>query len=105
MAENQHGSPQDTPTQSQAKTSVGVLTEVDKSERRVALVPGSIGQLARAGIEVRVQSGAGAAAGFPDETYASHGASVVSREEALASDVLLCIRELGTVDPPDPGAL
>jgi len=105
VAENQHGSPQDTPTQSQAKTSVGVLTEVDKSERRVALVPGSIGQLARAGIEVRVQSGAGAAAGFPDETYASHGASVVSREEALASDVLLCIRALGTEDPPDPGAL
>ena len=105
MAENQHGSAQDTPTQADAKTSIGILTEVDKSERRVALVPGSIGQLTRAGLEVRVQSGAGAAAGFPDETYASHGALVVSREEALAADVLLCIRALGTEDPPDPGGL
>ena len=105
MVENQHGSAQDTPTQPEGKTSIGVLTEADKSERRVALVPGSVGQLIRAGIDVRVQSGAGAAAGFPDETYASHGARVVSREEALAADVLLCVRALGTEDPPDPGAV
>ena len=105
MVENRHGSAQDPPADIEDKASIGILTEADKSERRVALVPGSVAQVARAGLEVRVQSGAGAAAGFPDDAYASHGARVVSREEALASDVLLGVRALGTEDPPDPGTV
>jgi NAD(P) transhydrogenase subunit alpha len=106
VVENGHGSTKDTPEPSDERgCTIGVLTEADKAERRVALVPGSVSQLRRAGLDVRVQSGAGSAAGFVDEVYASHGAQVVAREEALAADVLLGVRALGTEEPPDPGAL
>ena len=105
MVETQHGSASDTPDPSnRSSCKLGVLTEADKAERRVALVPGSVGQLQRAGLEVLVQTGAGMAAGFGDEAYASHGARVVTREEALAADVVLGVRAVGTEDPPDPGS-
>ena len=45
---------------------VGVPAEGTAVERRVALVPASLGALSKAGIDVVVQRGAGAAAGFPD---------------------------------------
>jgi NAD(P) transhydrogenase subunit alpha len=74
---------------------VAALKETFPGERRVALVPGSIGPLVKAGCEVRIESGAGAAAGFPDERYAEKGAKIVSRDEALAADCLLTVRTAG----------
>ena len=55
---------------------VGVARETVAGERRVALVPESVGKLAAAGFEVIVEPGAGAAASFPDETYAAAGATL-----------------------------
>ncbi len=52
-------------------------------ERRVALVPDSVGRLIAAGFAVAVEAGAGAAAGFPDAEYAAAGADVVPRAELL----------------------
>src|SRR5690349_9280250 len=54
---------------------VGVPQETTAGEHRVALVPDSIGRLGE-GIEVVVESGAGEAAGFPDEAYREHGATI-----------------------------
>jgi len=48
---------------------VGVPTEKFPGERRVALVPELVPKLTKAGLEVLVQSGAGAAAGFSDRSY------------------------------------
>ena len=48
----------------------GVLKETWPGETRVALVPGVLGALAKAGVETVVESGAGDAAGFPDSLYA-----------------------------------
>jgi NAD(P) transhydrogenase subunit alpha len=55
---------------------VGVPRESTPDERRVALVPETVGKLGAAGFEIVVESGAGAAASFPDEAYAEAGAAV-----------------------------
>jgi NAD(P) transhydrogenase subunit alpha len=65
---------------------VGVPQETYPGERRVALVPAVIANLAKAGLEVIVQAGAGAAAGFLDSDYTAKGAKIVaSRAEVFAS--------------------
>ena len=52
---------------------VGVARETAPGERRVALVPETAGKLAAAGFEVVVEAGAGDAASFPDDQYATIG--------------------------------
>src|SRR5581483_3268683 len=54
---------------------VGVPKEAVPGERRVALVPETVTRLG-AGVEVVVETGAGAAAGFAEEAYTEAGASV-----------------------------
>jgi NAD(P) transhydrogenase subunit alpha len=54
---------------------VGILKETVAGERRVALVPETIGRLAE-GIDVIVEAGAGVAAGFSDEGYREAGATI-----------------------------
>jgi len=62
-----------------------VLKERAAGEHRVALVPESVGQLVKAGVEMVVESGAGQAAGFPDAPYAAAGAALAgSANDALA---------------------
>ncbi len=53
---------------------VGVPRETASGERRVALVPDLVPKLTSAALEVRVQPGAGVAAGFPDALFAEKGA-------------------------------
>jgi H+-translocating NAD(P) transhydrogenase subunit alpha len=54
---------------------VGIPKEIAVGERRVALVPETVGRLGD-GIEAIVEAGAGAAAGFPDEAYRDGGATI-----------------------------
>src|SRR5437588_2930712 len=61
---------------------LGVTRETRPGERRVAATPTSVGLLVKAGLEVRVEEGAGGAAGFSDDAYADRGAAVVSRGDA-----------------------
>jgi NAD(P) transhydrogenase subunit alpha len=70
---------------------IGIPRETFPGERRVALTPAVAPALVRLGVEVVVESGAGLAAGFPDEAFAAKGA----RAEALGSDVVLQVRTLG----------
>jgi len=60
---------------------VGVLKETTPGEQRVAVVPESVPALARAGIRVLVEPGAGAAAWFADGAYERAGATITSRED------------------------
>lgn len=76
---------------------IGVPLEADPHEHRVALVPPSIGKLTELGWSVAVQSGAGAAAGFPDADYAAAGAEIGDQAAVLSSDIVL------VVGPPPPG--
>jgi len=74
----------------------GVPKEMCAGERRVSLVPSSVQALVRAGLEVRIEAGAGAAAGFPDEAYVERGAATVGRETLFAeADILLQVRGPG----------
>ena len=56
---------------------VAVPRESAADERRVALVPESVSKLRDAGFELRVERGAGEAAGFHDDEYAAAGAELV----------------------------
>ena len=55
---------------------VAVLKETFPGERRVALVPGVVPGLVKAGVEVLVESGAGAGTGYTDDDYRHAGARV-----------------------------
>jgi NAD(P) transhydrogenase subunit alpha len=55
---------------------VAVPKETAPGERRVALVPETVSKLRAAGFDVRVERGAGEAAGFPDTEYESAGAEL-----------------------------
>ncbi len=65
---------------------VSVPRESYPGERRVALVPAVLANLAKAGIQVTIEAGAGAAAGHPDAEYSEKGAKIVgSRAEVFAA--------------------
>lgn len=74
---------------------VGVPRETFPGETRVALVPAVLPQLAKAGIDVIVESRAGDAAGFPDEQYAKHGAELGNREAVFKADIVVQVRTCG----------
>ncbi|HEY8371089.1 MAG TPA: Re/Si-specific NAD(P)(+) transhydrogenase subunit alpha [Thermodesulfobacteriota bacterium] len=57
---------------------VGVPAEILAGERRVALVPETVGRLVKAKVGVLVQAGAGERAGFPDREYEAAGATIVA---------------------------
>jgi NAD(P) transhydrogenase subunit alpha len=76
---------------------VGFVKESFPGERRVALVPGVVGSLAKRGIQVLAETGAGAAAGHPDAAYSAAGVEIVAerREVFRGADVLLMVRTPG----------
>jgi NAD(P) transhydrogenase subunit alpha len=79
---------------------VGVPRESFPGERRVALVPAVIPTLAKAGLEVIVQAGAGIEAGYPDADYVAKGAKIVAdRAEVFrASDIVIQVLCYGSND-------
>jgi NAD(P) transhydrogenase subunit alpha len=70
---------------------VGVPRETVPGERRVALVPELVGKLTKAGLEVLVEPGAGAAAGFLDHSYGESATRLESDVFARA-DILLKVQ-------------
>jgi len=67
----------------------GVLKETWPGETRVAVVPGVVPALVKAGVEVVVEPGAGDAAGFPDAQFAEKGAALAGPDRVLADATLL----------------
>jgi H+-translocating NAD(P) transhydrogenase subunit alpha len=74
---------------------VAVVKETDPGERRVALVPEAVRKIRAAGIDVLIETGAGARAWLTDDSYGEAGANVVSRQEAITADVLLMVGKPG----------
>jgi NAD(P) transhydrogenase subunit alpha len=66
---------------------VGVLTETEAKETRVAMVPEIAAKLKAAGVRVLIERGAGAAAHFPDALYAdaelSDAAAILGSADVL----------------------
>jgi NAD(P) transhydrogenase subunit alpha len=79
---------------------VGVPKESYPGERRVALVPGVLSNLGKAGLQVMVEAGAGESAGYPDSEYAEKGAQVAaSRAEVFSSaDIIVQVLCYGSND-------
>ena len=77
---------------------VGVSRESCPGERRVALTPGVLPSLTKAGFEIVLESGAGESAGFADRAYTDKGGRIVgSRDEVFkAADVILQVRAHGS---------
>ena len=73
--------------------SIGVPKEIKADEQRVALTPDAARELASQGLDVRVESGAGAGAGIDDDAFAAAGANVVSRDEAWAAHLVVKVKE------------
>ncbi len=57
---------------------VGVPKEIAPGERRVALVPETVGRLVKSGLEVLVEHDAGELAYYPDTAYEQAGARIVA---------------------------
>jgi H+-translocating NAD(P) transhydrogenase subunit alpha len=79
---------------------VGVPKETYPGERRVALVPAVIPGLLKAGLNVVVEAGAGAAAGYRDEDYVSKGATIApGRADVFrTADVITQVLAVGAND-------
>ncbi len=79
---------------------VGVPKESYPGERRVALVPVVLPNLAKAGLEVVIESGAGEAAGYPDALYAEKGARILPDRASVFStaDVIVQVLCYGSND-------
>jgi NAD(P) transhydrogenase subunit alpha len=79
---------------------VGVPKESYPGERRVALVPLVVPNLAKAGLEVVIESGAGDSAGYPDGAFAAKGAKILpSRAEVFgAADIIVQVLCYGSND-------
>ena len=79
---------------------VGVVKESFPGERRVALVPGVLPTLAKAGLEVMVETGAGSEAGYPDAAFAEKGAKIAPNRAAVfaAADIVVQVLAYGAND-------
>jgi NAD(P) transhydrogenase subunit alpha len=79
---------------------VGVPKESYPGERRVALAPSAIATLAKGGMQVVVEAGAGAAAGYPDAEYTAKGAKVVAQRAEVfgAADIVAQVLCYGSND-------
>ena len=77
---------------------IGVPREIAAGEKRVATVPDVVEKLAKLGFTIAVQSGAGDAANFADDTYRAAGAQVLPS----AADIWSTADIVFKVRPPTP---
>jgi len=73
---------------------IGVPRESAADEKRVATVPEVVEKLLKLGFRVAVQSGAGDAANFSDESYRAAGAEIIGDTERLwaTADIVFKVR-------------
>jgi H+-translocating NAD(P) transhydrogenase subunit alpha len=83
-----------TPETAKKPSLIGVPKETAAGEKRVATVPDVVEKLVKLGFPVAVESGAGDAANFADDTYRAAGAQIVPTAAELwaQSDIVLKVR-------------
>jgi len=74
---------------------VGVPTEIKNNEYRVAITPDGVAELRHAGVDILIQSGAGAGVDIGDDEYAESGADIVADAEAVwtGADLVCKVKE------------
>ena len=80
---------------------IGALKESFEGEARVAITPSSAGHLMKLGHQVFVESGAGARAGFSDDSYRAAGVTVVP----TAADLIRSVEVVAKVRQPAEGEI
>ena len=93
---------------------ISVLKETVAGEKRVALVPESVKRLAKQGVTILLQEGAGVEAGFKPKDYETAGAAIVSDYNELLKEgniflkvQVVCLQDgmLEIVDPLNKGSV
>jgi alanine dehydrogenase len=74
---------------------IGVPKEIKEDEYRVAVTPGGVRELVRAGNSVLVERGAGLGSAIADQDYVAQGARIVDDVDELwaASEMILKVKE------------
>ncbi|MCS3903094.1 alanine dehydrogenase [Methylohalomonas lacus] len=72
---------------------IGLVRETKDQERRVALTPSGVAELATAGHGIRVETGAGDAIGFSDVDYQQAGAQIVDTAAAWDNELVVKVKE------------
>ena len=83
---------------------IGVPRETVEGESRVALVAESARQLIKAGLTVRLETGAGEESGWEDDDYAAAGVEVVTEPGAVYADSDLVLK-VRAPSPEEAGRL
>ncbi|MBT3450068.1 MAG: Re/Si-specific NAD(P)(+) transhydrogenase subunit alpha [Bacteroidetes Order II. Incertae sedis bacterium] len=71
---------------------IGVPKETASGERLVALIPEVVARLVKAGATLNIEAGAGESAHYSDAAFEKVGASLVSREAAFSSDIVVKVQ-------------
>ena len=71
---------------------ISAIKENSIKEQRVALSPESITLFQRLGFEVIIEEDAGSLSGYTNDQYEDLGVKIVSRNECLNADVILCVK-------------
>jgi len=75
---------------------LGVPRETFPGETRVAMVPAVVPVLAKAGVQVLIERGAGEASGYSDAAFESKGAALATRADLFArADLVAQVRAAG----------
>ncbi len=84
----------ETASQPRTQALIGVPKETATGEKRVATVPEVVGKLIKLGFQVAVESGAGEAAHFDDDSYRAAGAEIVATAAELwaGADIVFKVR-------------
>ena len=79
---------------------VGVPREIFPGERRVSMVPSVVPLLAKVGLEMVVEAGAGIGAGYPDADYVAKGAKIIAERAEVfrVADIIVQILCHGSND-------
>jgi alanine dehydrogenase len=74
---------------------IGIPREIKRDENRVAMTPAGVDVLRRHGHEVLVETGAGIASGFADNSYADVGAGIIDAADDIfnLAEMLLRVKE------------
>jgi H+-translocating NAD(P) transhydrogenase subunit alpha len=84
---------------SEASVILGVPRETYPGENRVAMVPAVVTVLAKSGVSVWLERGAGELAGYRDADYEAKGARLLSREEIFANAQIIAHVRVAGANP------
>lgn len=75
------------------KLTIGVPKEIWQNEKRVSITPAVAATLVKKGFNINVEEDAGVFSKFRNSDYESAGASIVDKQKAFSTDIILKVRQ------------